>query len=97
MGVHFLSAQGGLGLNPQRLPRKIGPGKGIVNRGQFVNAQTAHLPCTAPAGPGGWFWGGGARLAPLPRGHGQASDSFACSTWPRAWTLGRSDTACHRF
>lgn len=55
MGVHFLSAQGGLGLNPQHLPRKIGPGKGIVNRGQFVNAQTAHLPCTAQVAKKAWL------------------------------------------
>lgn len=55
MGVYFLSAQGGLGLNPQRLPRKIGPGKGIVNRGQFVNAQTAHLPCTAQVAEKAWL------------------------------------------
>ena len=55
MGVHFLNAQGGPGLNPQHIQRKIGPKKGIVNRGEFVNVQTAHLPWAAQAADEAWL------------------------------------------
>lgn len=60
MGVHFLNAQGGLGLNPRHIQRKIGPEKGIVNHGQFVNSQTAHLPWAAQVADKAWSeadWG----------------------------------------
>lgn len=54
MGVHFLNAQGGWGLNLQHIQRKIGPPKGIVNHGQFANSQTAHLPWEAQVADKAW-------------------------------------------
>lgn len=61
MGVHFLNAQGGLWINPPTYPEKNRPQKkDIVNSGQFVHVQTAHLPWETQVADKAWLeadWG----------------------------------------